>query len=339
MNKLDIQALKDNVNLIDIVRADLGQRGKPAGKGRNFFCPFHDNTRTEALTVYRDGYKCQSCGASGDVIGWLKEHKKLTFKESIQYLGGTFNGETRIERRPVPPPQPKEAPIKDWQAFARDVVDQTTALLWDDPIGERALAWLQGPERRLAESSIRAWDLGYSPGMKINGQWIERGIIIPTAALGIAWALNIRRPAGTPKYRKVTGSKTGIFGIETLIGLKPGFTVFITEGEFDAMQLWHVIAYHDELNAGVITTGGNTNRLDPVTWGQHFIGAGQIIAAYDLDKAGQSGFDKLAQLSGRVRRAQLPAAINGEPIKDITDYVKAGGDLLAWTNYQLEAIQ
>lgn len=338
MNKLDIQTLKENHNLLDLVTADLGSTGKTAGSGRNFFCPFHDNTRTEALTVYKDGYKCHACGASGDVITWLKDYRKLTWKETIEFLGGRFDGETRIERRPVPAPQPKAAPNQDWQAFARNVIEETKSILWSEQ-GRKAAYWLVGKERDLEVTTIQTWDLGYSPGMKIDGVYIERGIIIPTHALGEVWSLNIRRPVGNPKYRKVRGSKTGIFGIETLIGLKPGFTVFVTEGEFDAMQLWHVIAYHDELNAGVITTGGNTNRLDPVTWGQFFVGAGQIIAAYDLDRAGQNGFNALAKLSSRVRRAQLPVAINGEPVKDVTDFVRHGGNLLAWTQYQLEATQ
>jgi len=334
MNQLNIDTLKDNHDLREIVAADLGSNGKPGGAARLHFCPFHDNTRTPALSVWSNGFKCWSCQASGDLITWLQDYRKLSFREAIQYLGGNFEGETRIAPRPRPAPVAQSAP--DWQPWARDAVQICKKNLFAN---KKALAWLTGPERRLTMTTIDAWDLGYSPGVKIQDIWIERGIVIPWQSFGEIWRINIRRPVGDPKYRQIKGSRGGLFGIETCQLNQPGYITFIAEGEFDAMQLWHVIANHN-LNAGVITTGGATTRINAATWGKYLLESGSFIAAFDLDQAGAQGFKSLCSyLGNRAKCAKLPPDIGGQRIKDITDFVKAGGDLYAWTQYQMEVSQ
>jgi len=336
MNKIDLQALKENFDLRDIVTADLGTDGKPGGSARLHFCPFHENTRTPALAVWEIGFKCYGCEKTGDIITWLQDYRKLSFEDSVKFLGGTLEGTPRIAPRPKPAPRAKPAPANDWQETAWEILHTCKEMLWHDERGARALAWLQSDARLLTPETIDAWDLGYSPGLKIAGAWVERGIVIPWQSFGEIWRINIRRPKGDPKYRQLKGSRGGIFGIETTNLLKGKFPVFVVEGEFDAMLLWSVVARHD-LNAAVITTGGATVRIDPATWGQWFLNGSKFLAAYDTDKAGSAGENALwNQIGGKVTPAPIPEIPD---VKDLTDYKRSCGDLLAWAQYHMEHAQ
>ena len=50
-------------------------------------CPFHDDTHA-SMGVNREhgGYKCHSCGASGDRIGFYMEWHSVTFIEACKAL-------------------------------------------------------------------------------------------------------------------------------------------------------------------------------------------------------------------------------------------------------------
>jgi hypothetical protein len=56
-------------------------------KGKNVFCPFHDNTNTPAISLKGNRYLCFSCGAKGSVIDFFMAINKTTFKEAVIKLG------------------------------------------------------------------------------------------------------------------------------------------------------------------------------------------------------------------------------------------------------------
>lgn len=55
--------------------------------GRNGYakmrCPFHDDTHPSA-TVSRYGFRCWSCGVSGDTIKLLREQKGMSFADAVK---------------------------------------------------------------------------------------------------------------------------------------------------------------------------------------------------------------------------------------------------------------
>jgi len=341
MHPDDIYALKANADLVAIVERDLGP-GRKSGVWVTFCCPFHDdnspslgvtnNDRNDAPPIWR----CFACGKRGDAISWYKERDGMTFEEAITELGGdpsadNGNGGKPRPPRPKPIPQPQEPPPYDWHLISRDVIRACKDSLWSAK-GERALDWLRG--RGLSDGIIEDWDLGFnSRGHKVKGQyWLDRGITIPNDIGGRCWGINVRRAKGKPKYRKMSGSKTGLYGADFLHDRQ---YAFFTEGEFDALLL------HQEIHeiAAVVTMGANTNRLCPVTWGRYLLHVPYILAAYDLDKAGRNGLAELMGTSARVKDAPLPPELAGAPVKDITDYYKAHGSLKLWAEFQIKRTQ
>lgn len=61
-------------------------------------CPFH-NEKTASMKIYKDGYYCFGCGASGDIFTFVMEIGELTFKEAFISLGGTYEEEESYESR------------------------------------------------------------------------------------------------------------------------------------------------------------------------------------------------------------------------------------------------
>lgn len=56
-------------------------------KGKNVFCPFHDNTNTPAMMLKNNRYFCFGCGAKGSVIDFFMAINKVSFKEAVIKLG------------------------------------------------------------------------------------------------------------------------------------------------------------------------------------------------------------------------------------------------------------
>lgn len=48
-------------------------------------CPIH-NEKTPSCRVYEDHVYCYGCGWNTDIIGFVMEHQKLSFKEAINFL-------------------------------------------------------------------------------------------------------------------------------------------------------------------------------------------------------------------------------------------------------------
>jgi DNA primase len=267
----------------------------------------------------------------------------------------------RLDTPPAPENPAYQPPPDDWQGQALRAVEICERNLWSE-VGSEGLAYLRG--RGLQDRTIRHWRLGYSPGARFGGAaltggavssakitkalWVPRGVLIPCLALGEVWYLKIallpgdsvrcekcrnRTPARQPcsscgalnKYRGVKGNRpAAIFGADDLPGVD--LALFV-EGEFDAMIAWQ------ELNdvITVCTLGSATNRPDLATWGPYLAALEWVLAAYDMDAAGQRGAQALMGLSERVRLCPLPVgAADANHPKDINEYVLSGGQLWPW---------
>ena len=335
MQKRDIELLKRDISIVDLIAKSIPVE-KVSNKWTLFLCPFHDDTNPSLGAIQNDdgGYwKCFTCGKDGDAIAWVMEKENVVFKEAVKILSGDddyFKREANQGKpRPTRIPKGKRPPTQEWQAVVSKMVPEWKNTLWSKT-GSKALDWLR-TERGYTDSSIDAWDLGFCPkSYKVAGEyWLERGVVIPHFQ-GVTrhWAVNVRRSAGKPKYQKMSGSKYGVYGVDTMYNQE---IVFMTEGEFDAILLYqHVCDF-----AGVITLGANTNRLDPVTWGRFLLPVKYLLPAYDLDEAGRRGLRALMGESGRIIQADLPAS---DGVKDVTDFWKSGGNLTAWAEYQVERI-
>lgn len=352
----DFTDLKNRLDLLAEIEKDLGP-GRRSGGVVMYCCPFHKDS-TPSLAVYRDGgFKCFGCDKSGDLITWLHEYRGMSWKD-ITDLAGSDNLPPARPRPAQPEPIPSGPPSPAWQARGLAFMDYCEAQLWGDPgskdkfiDGIPPLEYLR--RRGLTDDTIKYYRLGYNPkniydnpaswGYNDLAAWtkehesrpqpdkvfIDRGIVIPWLIGGALWGVNIRRLYKDPKYRKIEGSQSALFGADNLAGCE---TALLTEGEFDCMLADQWI--YDK--AGCITLGSASSNLDLATWGVYLLPVRAILAAYDLDPAGRRGLAKLLQESARIHPARVPSLRAGD--KDLTDYYQAGGDLWEWLKYNLDRL-
>lgn len=74
--------------VLEFYGIDVNSRGKA-------LCAWHDDS-TPSLSVTRFGYKCWSCGASGDAISLVRQQEDVGFAEALarceEITGGGGNG-------------------------------------------------------------------------------------------------------------------------------------------------------------------------------------------------------------------------------------------------------
>ena len=95
MSSLDRAFIDDLLSKIDIIEV-IGNaiQLKKHGNGYKGLCPFHsENTPSFNVSNTKQFYHCFGCGASGDVIKFLREHDGLTFIEAIEKLAYMANVE------------------------------------------------------------------------------------------------------------------------------------------------------------------------------------------------------------------------------------------------------
>src|ERR1700755_3451236 len=85
-----IQQILSRIDIIEIV----GEFVRLKKRGANYLglCPFH-NEKSPSFTVspVKEIYKCFGCGKSGNAIGFLMEHEKLSYTEALRWLANKYN--------------------------------------------------------------------------------------------------------------------------------------------------------------------------------------------------------------------------------------------------------
>lgn len=324
---IDTDEIKRSVDIVSLVEADLGQPVSKSGRWLMWWCPFHHDNHpggepSLAVTPDTGTFYCFGCGATGDVIDWVRLRRRLSFVEACEELGGmemTPRESVAIERRE----RETDPPPIEWQQRATALVEECERILWSDE-GAKALTWLRG--RGLTDETIRLWRLGYNPSdRKVEGMFVDRSVVIPCWIGDVLWYVKLRRPVGLPKYKNVTGGRGAMFGTDNL----EGHTIAVlTEGEFDAMLLSQEAG---DL-VGVASLGGASKSLDE-RWLTRMIDKSRVFVAYDMDEAGTKGLKKLLTQSKRMIPLRPPKG------NDITDYYLAGGRLRDWIEYHLGQIE
>lgn len=79
--------IKERLEIVAFVE-EHGVQLRKVGRAYQGFCPFHENTRTPAFTVYPDtrSFYCFGCGASGTVFDFLMRQDGLNFAEALEKL-------------------------------------------------------------------------------------------------------------------------------------------------------------------------------------------------------------------------------------------------------------
>jgi DNA primase len=322
-----LQTRKAQIDLRDLVEADLGPARRRGGTARLWKCPFHQERRGYSLAVWPRHWHCfGACHMHGDALDWLQKYRGLSFREACAYLGAEHRPEhaARFARQRMIVTPEAQPPAERWQSAARLFAAWTRLILWREE-GRRARAYLH--RRGLRDETIYRANLGYLPGrpwewQRLFGLSIPCGIIIPWFVGEELWAVKVRRAAGLPKYTQVAGGSA--HGLYNAAALEDHETVLLVEGEFDALLA------EQECGGlvGVATLGSASGTLNP-HWLPLLLHCKTILVAYDRDEAGRKAAARLEAMTRRARVIQVPWG------KDITEFVLQGGSIQQWLNANL----
>jgi hypothetical protein len=317
---VDVEQIRKSVNLLDLIGRDttlklMARTGGGEYAGPCPFCGGRDRLRVQPK---RGLWWCRQCSGEHwqDAIAYMMKRDNVDFQAACKRLSmGDIEPVVVKPIELVPSLNHKPRP-DDWQEAARMIVSDCETMLWSAD-GESVRTWLH--QRGLRDDSLRAWRIGFCPreGM-YHGLHVDRGITIPWFAGRDLWKINVRRPAGEPKYRAVKGSRQALYGVNMLAG-KPD--CLVVEGEFDAMLLWQEVGNL----ADVLTLGSTSGRLDE-RWLPVLLQVRRFWIVTDADEAGQDAAKYWLDLTGERGRRSMPPA----GAKDVTEAWQKGADLRAW---------
>jgi len=129
-----------------------------AGREWKACCPFH-NEKTPSFTVNDDKgfYHCFGCGAHGDAIRFLTDHRGMPFMDAVKELAGKAGMDV-----PAPDPQAKERAERT--ASLSDVM-AAVASWYSEQLNGRAGAEARDylKRREIDPATIQRFGLGFSP--------------------------------------------------------------------------------------------------------------------------------------------------------------------------------
>lgn len=142
-------------------------------------CPFHDDKNPSLrISDIKRLYHCFSCNAGGDVISFVKEFEKLSYKEAVLKIIKLENLD--IELQPNDPTSDKDF---DWglndidlkrdrlQKILNKAADFYTSKLIQDVRAGGARSYLKS--RVLSAKTVYLFQLGYAPSFSANTKWTD----------------------------------------------------------------------------------------------------------------------------------------------------------------------
>lgn len=83
------EEIKSSLATEDVLR----YYGFTISRSRKMYCPFHADTKHPSMHIYpgSGGYHCFTCGASGDVISFVRSYFGLGFKDALEKLNADFS--------------------------------------------------------------------------------------------------------------------------------------------------------------------------------------------------------------------------------------------------------
>lgn len=160
ISQQSIQQVLSHIDIVDIIGAFV----KLKKRGSNYLglCPFHtEKTPSFTVSPSKEIYKCFGCGRSGNAIGFIMEHEKYSYVETLQWLAQKY--QITLEETEVSPELREQQQLAESlfiiNNFARDYFSET---LFQTEEGRNiGLTYLE--ERKFSQDLIRKFQLGYCP--------------------------------------------------------------------------------------------------------------------------------------------------------------------------------
>ena len=337
---VDVAAVRAAHPIHEVVAA-AGIGLTPRGHGFVGCCPFHDDS-TPSLSVggVPDRFHCFGCGASGDVIDFVRRLEGLSFPEAVDRLD---HHTPSAAARPEPVPRAPAGPDR-WPLVSTERGHAINAMAWDYCTATVPHAFAASYLRHHRGIIVR--DLESQLGQPVVGHtghdWsdmtrhlLDRGVSADellamdlsrrsntgrlTDTLHARLVVPVRSPAGqiagfvgrttaddprAPKYRNPT--RTATFDKSTALYSPtpptPGATAVVVEGPLDALAIATAAATSGRLGQFWACTA-NGVTVSPVQ--AHRVttsGATKVVIALDGDAAGAEGTQRWVDAVCRGQR-------------------------------------
>ena len=355
-----IENLKNQINIVDVIGRCVPL--KRAGSNYKGVCPFH-NEKTPSFVVSetKQIFTCFGCGATGDVIEFVKRFYNLEFSEAVEKLANEYG--ITLEKKA--------------QNDNRDIyyqVNRMAANFFYKAFTETANKGYPYMKRRgISPAILKKFGIGYadekwdslyqylkSQGVDVKIM-VELGLvseskgkyydkfrnrvmfpIINTSGKVIGFGGRAINPDDNPKYlnspeSKIFQKKNNLYGLNISrqsVG-KDGYIILV-EGYMDTIALYQAGVTNVAASLGTALTENQARLIKRYTK--------NVVLSYDADSAGRAaalrGLDILKAEECKVRVLHVTDG------KDPDEYIKKNGKdaflklidgALPYGDYKLEA--
>lgn len=325
----DTDTIKESNDCRSVAERYFGPPHQHTAQTLVWACPFHAERTPGGFHVYKDGYKCFSCGANGDVIGFVMEMERCDFRQAITMLGGgqpvSPERQVQIAREAAErTARELEDKIRQAQKALEDLRKAQTWERYHEDMDDKARQMWRS--RGITDGFIDLWQLGYSEDYtlwrKDGAAWVDwwHSPTLTIPVWGNGWQVNNVKhrlvnapPEGGKYHQEKRNVPAAPFVCNPDISKGP---LFLAEGEIKAMNVYQVL---DDPRWQV--EGLPAARPDDSIWAQ-FDGYEPVYLCLDPDakirpvsqdskprlSAVENAIHKLG--SGRVRLVDLPDKID-----------------------------
>ena len=286
----DTDTIKEANNCQEIAERYLGQPSSKTSSTIIWACPFHAERTPGGFHVYKDGYKCFSCGANGDVIGFVMEMERCDFCQAITLLGGgqpvSPERQVQIAREAAERTASElEEKIRQAQKALEDLRKAQTWERYHDEMDDMARQMWNA--RGITDGFIDLWQLGYSEDYtlwrKDGAAWVDwwHSPTLTIPVWGNGWQVNNVKhrlvnapPEGGKYHQEKRNVPAAPFVCNPDVSKGP---LFLAEGEIKSMVVYQTL---DDPNIQV--EGLPAARPDDSIWAQ-FDGYEPVYLCLDPD--------------------------------------------------------
>jgi DNA primase len=332
-------------------------------------CPFHtEKTPSFSVNPQLGFYRCFGCGASGDVITFVRETEHLSFVEAVEKLAARAGIALQADDPDATARRHRRAQLA--AAMAKAVAWYHDRLL-SSPDAAAARAYLRG-ERGYDGEIVRRYQLGWAPA---GWDTLARALNLPDHVLrdaglgflnsggrpvdafrgrvlfpifdhtGAAVAIGGRILPGSdgPKYKN--SSETPLYRkSEVLYGLNWAKDDVVRSGQAVVCEGYtDVIAFREAGVPTAVATCGTAVTEDHIRRLKNF-GAARLVLGYDADSAGQGAAERFYAWEAKhqvdIAVAALPSGSDPADVarRDPTALVAAVAEARPFLSFRLERL-
>ena len=294
MEKFELQKLRE------LPVEGVAERLGLTVKRHRCLCPFHDDHHASlSFKVSKNTYRCFVCGASGGPIDLVMKYLNKDFKDACRWLADEHNVILTVY-------QPKDTEGSDPSvSFDASRYERFFERPWLNDEARRFLF----EERRIDPRVVR-WCRLTSWKDRQGVPWLQTPYYNRESKLIGIQNRNLI-PGCTPRFRFPSGSETTIYNLPVLNLLKPGETLYITEGCSDCWAM--LSAGHKAIAIPSATLLGKKDKELLSTLNSPL--STKFGMWPDNDVPGERLFLQLQEVLPGLVRHQLPAGC-----KDFSDY-------------------